>query len=270
MRQLDQSQALLISLQNDVITDVVILSKNATRYIEERDVLKEPLAEAGARLTAQMRGLSVRFSDLRLALHDFQSSLVTLQDDVTLVWENMLTENFTASFYAQLHDDARVFLLSNNSTHIASLTSIFARMLRVGTDELLIANNRNDVIRKLNGDFATIDVDAHLSQLRETFEAMMSSTDVTTTMADTDEQVLAALQTFIESMQEFLNENEIDTDFYRLVTSPRLECSLHPPYFYCNYICRCIYSISLSYVSLANKFIIFSFTTKKWSHVSFL
>ena len=72
-------------------------------------------------------------------------------------------------------------------------------------------------------------------------------------MSDTDEQVLAALQTFIESMQEFLNENEIDTNFYKLVTSQGLECS---QVILCTstVITTVIASISLSYISLANKY----------------
>lgn len=214
-RKIYNCNVLLDKIMNYSLSDIAHLSRDASDYLINITSLKTPLCYGAARLDDTVRSLIVQFDEFRSTMRSLEESLYELEEASVKVWVNMLQETSTNTFYQHIYNDSMTFL--NNDTEYETFIRIFTSMLRWPSADrhILRAMTKQEVVQMINGDFYATDIHQKIGDLKRVFAEISMATDATNQIGDKDENLLSSFENFRKMMMEFLDGNEINTNFYR-------------------------------------------------------
>ena len=156
-----------------------------------------------------IKDLELFFSSLRSGGQVIQEKIQALHYSVENMWTNMLTEYSTAKFYAKVYEDFVAF--HNNSEFYLPY---FAELLGVDSSDL--QNVSNAVLEyRLNADFAVTDVEDKSKSIQETFTNLDYRMNIARMLSINDENFAVSIDTYKNSLEDFLDQTEIDVEFYQ-------------------------------------------------------
>lgn len=124
---------------------------------------------------------------------------------------NLATESQLNTTNEELNTD------SNRSLNYEEYLQIFSDLLDDKNIEEIHILPTENLIRMVNGDLYQLNVTTVLADVENTFGQLMESLNIVTQVAESDEDLLESYENYLASLRDFLQKNEINPSFYRLV-----------------------------------------------------
>lgn len=216
--RLSQFRESLLEIRVGTWSSVSKAASLAVEFVEDNKIRKTRLAEAVTTsvMAKSVVALEIFFSDLRSRSTNLMQSWIGLATDYNSIWRAMLEEASTQNFYAKVHEDFLMYEshISNRSELYNHLLKTFAYMLHIKRAKFP-SLDLQDIERRTNADFSTTNTTNKMLAIDEAFHNMSMQTDITTTLKDTDETFFKLFARLTRSLETYLDENRIDSQFVR-------------------------------------------------------
>ena len=201
-------------------THLTSLRELANDYAANPTLRKTLMAEA---FTSEVTNrysneLQTFFAELRARSRNIHTMLISLQIATEELWTNLLTDTSVDKFYEKLLEDIGKL---RNGTEYDTLVYAFSYMLDTSKDH--IKNNTDNLEVMLNADFVTTTLDDKLVEIRNFFSELNSLNDVDNTITN-EKFFFDAFNEMERELAAFLDDSNINNEFYRLVSSAQSVC----------------------------------------------
>ena len=216
IRKINECRELLLKIQTQYINEIHNISFLASEYQRNRAKLKTPLCIEAAKMDGTIRLLTVAFDDLRSVVRDLDQSMYVLKSATADVWKGVLDEVATHKLYEHLYNDSITFL--EDDTQYEFFMDLFASMLRIKDNDALVEfrnSTRIEIVKLINGDLHEMHMDDVMFELNRLFDEISNLVDISQTIGNKDESLLASFQNLRLSLRKFQMDNEIDAEFYK-------------------------------------------------------
>ena len=223
---LTDSESLLLGIQPlwQVVTTV---AKEAKLYLDHSSRLKTPLANyVTSYLETFIDSLHIFLRDLRSNSRIQTEKWYRWEHDTKVLWEKMLFETSLSDFYGIVYNDFQRYLNADSSSEKMRLANVLYRLLEDGPFGHPVLHKAEDVLSlteedlrvRLNTEVYTMDVLDMRKYVHGNFTQHYLACNLARTLGSSDEVLIKVASDFMQDMEEFLKENKIDVNFYRLVT----------------------------------------------------
>ena len=203
---------------NDVLQttwqDIVNLSEISSAYISNTGSLKTNLSTyvTSFSIHRSIHIIGIFFDDFKIRSRSMYEDIMTLKLAFSDVWSLMLSENSTVKFYEMLYNHTTDFLQSTDQD--SYYMELFAHLLRVQVSDLGKLT-KQEILDKINWDFHVQTQEQALDKVSQVFDIFVSTMQVNKHIGELDELFLDQFNRYNAAMNEFLQGNEINSDFYR-------------------------------------------------------
>jgi hypothetical protein len=200
----------IITMMSSSLSTIRGLMQEAIIYISDMKEKKTNIARSviSPTVTKDLESIKQFFSTLRSSGLTLQDKITRLQSEVEHIWINMLTEYTTAPFHRKVHDDFVAFL-NNSKLYL----SYFANLLDIEVESLDNIST-SEIEYRLNADFSVINIQDKIQTTEVSFTHISNWTNIARILDMNDESLMTALEIYIASMKNFLEDVKIDTHFY--------------------------------------------------------
>lgn len=150
-----------------------------------------------------------------------------LEKAVKVFWEKILANRSLREFYRIVEEDFQSYLKANETEMKMKYARIFFSMLRnmdkgmmlqrFITPENILDLSKDELAILLNADVFSLDYTTTMNYTHNTFARYSVHSDFVSRLGTRDELLLKIVGEFMQDMKEYLEENKIDTNFYRSV-----------------------------------------------------
>ena len=194
--------------------DIFNLSLTSSEYLSNTNNSKTNLSAfvTSLEIHTSVHAIGSFFNDFKIRSRSMYEDIMNLKLAFSNVWSLMLLENSTIKFYEMLYNHTRDFLQSTNKD--SYYLALFANLLRVQPSSLS-KFTKKEIIDKINGDFHVRRLKDALNQVDDLFDIFVSVMQMNKHIGELDELFLDRFDEYNTEMDKFLQENEINSDFYR-------------------------------------------------------